>query len=254
MISRNWVITAAHCCDGKKTSQMTTNFGDWDRSTTSDGRNFFLRPDRFVIHPGWNRKTFENDVCLLHYRNIPFSDRVRPVCFPSPWEDDLQPGEVCYVAGWGIKLNDNGQKFIPKRPDEIAVMKIDNDVCNMGWGLNRRVKDESMMCAGHLKGGKDSCQGDSGGPLVCINRDNEPILRGVVSWGFGCARSGMPGVYAKSTAMSAWVHNTLKIKIPPKPVVNDKYTEVFQDGLPAGLECKNEKTKVGFQINYVIIT
>ena len=168
VLSSKWVITAAHCCQNKKLSQMVANFGDWDRGTSSDGRNFFLRPKRFVIHPGWNRQTFENDVCLLEFNHIPFSSRVAPVCFPPSWEEELENGEVCYVAGWGIKLNEQGQKIIPRRPDEIAVMKIDTDVCNMGWGLNRRVRDSSMMCAGHLKGGKDSCQGDSGGPLVCI--------------------------------------------------------------------------------------
>ena len=150
---------------------------------------------------------------------------------------------MCYVAGWGLKAREDGSKFQPKRPDEIAVMKIDTNICNLGWGLNKRVNDNSMMCAGHLKGGQDSCQGDSGGPLVCIDRDNQPILRGVVSWGFGCARSGMPGVYAKSTEMSAWVHQTLGVKVPPKPANFGQFTDIFQSGLPKGLQCKSSKTK-----------
>lgn len=49
-----------------------------------------------------------------------------------------------------------------------------------------------MICFGYTKGGKDSCQGDSGGPLA-ING----VQVGVVSWGYGCARSYLPGVYAK---------------------------------------------------------
>lgn len=34
-------------------------------------------------------------------------------------------------------------------------------------------------------------QGDSGGPLI----SQERRLIGVVSWGYGCARAGFPGIY-----------------------------------------------------------
>ena len=69
-----------------------------------------------------------------------------------------------------------------------------------------------MLCAGGQKG-KDGCQGffvnsyaikciyvllgDSGGPLSWNNGQNQEVLIGVVSWGIGCAREGIPGVYAE---------------------------------------------------------
>ena len=148
VLNKNTVITAAHCCQNKKLAQMITNFGDWDRGTSSDGRNVFLRPNRFVIHPGWNPNTFENDVCLLFFNNIPFkyvfkfsenfynfssATESLQFAFPHLGRKSWSPVRFVDVAGWGIKLGPNGQKFIPRRPDEIAVMKIDTDVCNMGW-------------------------------------------------------------------------------------------------------------------------
>lgn len=58
--------------------------------------------------------------------------------------------------------------------------------------------DDTMICAGEA--GKDSCQGDSGGPLTCGGTHC-----GVVSWGYGCAMAGYPGVYARTAKFADWV-------------------------------------------------
>ena len=63
--------------------------------------------------------------------------------------------------------------------------------CKEGYGSE--YYPESMICAG--VGGKDSCQGDSGGPLTCSGE-----LCGIVSWGYGCAEPGYPGVYTRVTS------------------------------------------------------
>merc|ERR1712025_1027278 len=63
---------------------------------------------------------------------------------------------------------------------------------------------DSMICAGFPQGGKDSCQGDSGGPFMCGSQ-----LSGIVSWGYGCAEAGYPGVYTQTSYFIDWISNNM---------------------------------------------
>ncbi|NMU83961.1 trypsin-like serine protease, partial [Vibrio parahaemolyticus] len=73
------------------------------------------------------------------------------------------------------------------------------------------------------QGGIDSCQGDSGGPIV-INRSGVITQLGVVSWGIGCARPGMYGVYSDIAAMRNFVDGVIGTATPPKENVSVGYT------------------------------
>ena len=64
--------------------------------------------------------------------------------------------------------------------------------CSENYGSGS-IFGDVMICAGEA--GRDSCQGDSGGPMTANG-----FHVGIVSWGYGCARAGYPGVYSQTDA------------------------------------------------------
>lgn len=49
-------------------------------------------------------------------------------------------------------------------------------------------------------------QGDSGGPMV-TQQGSVWIQSGVVSFGFGCARPNLPGVYSRVSRYQSWINS-----------------------------------------------
>lgn len=73
------------------------------------------------------------------------------------------------------------------------------------FGTNYRLP-QSTICAGAP--GRDACDGDGGGPLVCeLNGRWHQI--GIVSFGIGCGRPNLPGVYTKLDSYSDWIYETV---------------------------------------------
>lgn len=51
-------------------------------------------------------------------------------------------------------------------------------------------------------------QGDGGGPLVC-ERNGQWYQVGIVSFGIGCGRKNIPGVYTRVDAYEEWIEETI---------------------------------------------
>jgi len=209
LISDQWVLTAAHCVGG-------TNFqvllGEHDYKTTSESDRVRANVIEAINHPDYNSRTTNYDFSLLKLdQKIDFSEHphIRPICLPGS-DDETYDNFKAIVTGWGTTSSGGS---LSSKLREVMVDVMSNDECKESGYADDEITDQ-MICAGVDAGGKDSCQGDSGGPLITSGSgDGETPGQnfehiGVVSWGYGCAVKGYPGVYARTTKQLDWISQT----------------------------------------------
>ncbi|XP_063702860.1 trypsin-1-like [Culicoides brevitarsis] len=192
LISKDYVLTAAHCAQGQNPANLKVRVGS---SFNAKGGEL-VQVQSLLVHPQYDSNTIDYDFALLKLnKSLEFSETVQPVKLT---EQDKSPaaGTLCTVSGWGNTQNPNESS---DKLRAVSVPVVDQEECaqkyNEFYGVTPR-----MLCAGLEEGGKDSCQGDSGGPLT-----SNGVLVGVVSWGKGCALKNFPGVYARVAAVRNWV-------------------------------------------------
>lgn len=196
LIAKNWVLTAAHCARGGTISKVV--IGLHDQKDAKNTETF--KAKRVIVHPGYNSQKMTNDFALVELSG---NSSFAPIAL-NPTEIEIGSEQIMStVAGWGTTKE--GAYSLPNLLQKVDVPLVSNAACNVSY---KNQIDDTMICAGYEKGGKDSCQGDSGGPLIAKDvTTGENYLIGVVSWGQGCARASYYGVYAKVNAGLSWIRS-----------------------------------------------
>jgi len=206
LIAQNWVLTAAHCVSDPGVTPDRVFMGSNDLNDRRNGEVF--RITQIIIHPGYGEDSpVSHDFALLKlHQNARF-----PIVELSDGNRDELEFNQLTVAGWGATLEDG---FGSDTLQRVDLPFINAQACK-GMMLENAPNyvqfiDNSMFCAGFDNGGKDSCQGDSGGPLYYWDdQKNEYIQAGVVSWGIGCARKGLPGMYGDVSKVRSWIFESI---------------------------------------------
>jgi len=233
MISPHWALTAAHCVpdlykdangDISRPSfgRLDLVVGVSDLSQT-DTKNIFKIVE-VVVPPDYRAS---NDAPTLSNFRGPKSD-IALVRFDGTWNGPVarlsngassDPDQYFgrgFVAGFGLEYASSSiVPFIYARSgrdgyagsqymQHAMVPMKSPDACSATFsGMAYDPSDQ--ICAGFDDGGIDSCQGDSGGPMAALDEKGRAYQVGVVSFGFGCAEAGWPGVYTRISNHVAWV-------------------------------------------------
>ncbi|MEO1265615.1 MAG: serine protease, partial [Pseudomonadota bacterium] len=208
-ITRNIVLTAAHCVTNMFGNADGFRVGHGDRDLNSGGMREYEVTD-IVMHPRYRAQNADYDFAILKVSGrVPASDTIDIL---TPAENRrVTVDDVAVVSGWGTTNEQTGETA--QRLQRLEVLIKSRSDCNDADSYNGAITSR-MLCAGFGQGGKDSCFGDSGGPLT-VQVNGRARLAGVVSWGGDgtgggmCAVANKYGVYGRIIAVRQWVRDTI---------------------------------------------
>ncbi|XP_041783205.1 trypsin beta-like [Anopheles merus] len=203
LITMGHVMTAAHCVtnvrgDAQPASQYQVMGDDlYVLQAMASPLRQTRRVSSIHVHPKYDASLFINDVAILR---VASEFRKTDTFFPGKRIQKAPIyGDRCSLAGWGV--TDEQSRATSPNLLRINVVISDFGTCNAVFG---NLLTLGMLCA--EAPGRDACQGDSGGALLCAGGR----VAGIVSFGDGCAKPGVPGVYTDVAHYEKWINGVLR--------------------------------------------
>ncbi|XP_058806444.1 trypsin-1-like [Phymastichus coffea] len=209
ILNEYWILTAAHC---------VTSAPKIGNTNIKVGKHHIFNDNKFtqtheialkIVHESYTGDVAPYDIALFKLKTpIKFNERVQPIQLPE--QDKVHSGNAV-LSGWGLI----SKNWLPKMTTilQTAVVPIiQNDECKAAIKAIESSGElyPTQMCSGPLDGTTSACSGDSGGPLAVHDKNNKPVLAGIVSWGmYPCGSIGAPSVYTRVSSYVDWINKKM---------------------------------------------
>ncbi|KAK6168406.1 hypothetical protein SNE40_020947 [Patella caerulea] len=201
LISRNYVLTAAHCVDGRSARDLRVELGKHNLDTTEPNQQR-ISISKIIMHPGYdgNAEGYPNDIAVLELSNS--ANLVPGFIETTELAPDLSyEGENVVLAGWGkLKGSDSGT---PTRLQKVTIPVISQTTCINEW----QHIFETHICVFDPSVSTGACNGDSGGPMYCSDGNGGVVVCGVTSWGASGCPGDKPTIYGRVSKFTPWIRS-----------------------------------------------
>lgn len=223
LIRHNAVLTGAHCVHSHLSGRIIVRVGEWDTCHVDE---VYPHQDivvsSVVVHDQFDPATLAFDVAVLTLsEEVLPAAHINTICLPDAEHSVDIDYHECFATGWGKETFEQNQYTNILK--EVPLHVVGHDDCQKALRTTRLGRwfklHKTFTCAGGLPG-VDTCKGDGGSPLVCRIPSDYPgeerfVQVGLVAWGIGCGKAGIPGVYADTAALLPWIEQHLPVEAYP---------------------------------------
>jgi len=246
LVSRTWVVTAAHCLNSSDNDtdfiavdndSVTVFSGSADRSSSG---NMKKNPVvKLVAHHLYNQSDDNsNDIALLQLSSIVLPPaqpiKLMDETLQVDADDEFDNGFInnLFLSGWGRTSTDGNESTDILQKTTLTGTSDAN--CAYEWYeiVDMFDHEDDFICANAVS--KGSCNGDSGGPLIWQDKKSSSDadmgyrLAGVVSFGNSaqCAYDLYSDVYTQVSSNNDWIKAEIGNYQVPDPTFTADIFEV----------------------------
>ncbi|XP_054853954.1 transmembrane protease serine 5 [Eublepharis macularius] len=155
VLSREWIITAAHCVYKQAVQgRLIAHVGIKEQMGTA--------VEKVLPHPRYGGQSRDYNIAMLKLKEpLNFSETSQAICLP--WYHQTMPtGSRCWIAGRDFTGSENAQAA--EKPEEVPATLISTKKCNSSCAHAGELTAQ-MLCASYLDESIDACQSRSSGSL-----------------------------------------------------------------------------------------